>query len=501
MSDPGSGAAVAGIVTGVLGRRPGAPSPDSSVVELGATSLDANRIAARIAAELGVRIRVATVLASTVPQLAAAVEQGLRERGTGAATPRQEADGAPLTPAQAGIWMAQRIERDPTMYAEPVLVRLEPAPSRGQVIEAVRIVAGLHGALLGRVRPRSAGSPPVLEESAAEPEIVLRPLGASGRLVAELEGAPIDVTRGPLCRFVLFGDPDHVGELGIVVHHLVCDGAGLHRLLGDLAAVLAARAPAAPGRLRFSDYLRMKRDAPADPVRVRGLAQRLEASLPPAEPPRGSRTAPAAGTAGTWGRVAIDDALLAAAGAAAGRAGCTTFAAVGAAFTAAIGERCGVRDIPLCVGASEQHDRAEFAGVVGHYINLVPVPVDAGAGGPEGLARAAEAIGRAQADRDVHVSEVMAAMTGQGRGMGPLVRFVVTTGPSFRDLVEPPVAAIRAVDTGHAKVPVLLTLVEDGGDGEAAIELSARRSVLSSDDAALLLDDTRRNLRRFAASF
>jgi hypothetical protein len=498
MSDLELAAAVAGIVSGVLGLRPDTPEPHRTVVELGANSLDANRITARIAAEFGVRVRVGTVLSATVTELADNVERMLRERPArdGARAEAAAGDGAEalLTPAQTGIWIAQRMERDPVMYVEPVLVRLQPAISRDRAVETIRLVTTLHPALLGRVRT-SPVSAPVLDESGSEPEILLRPAGASHELVAELEQTPLDVTMGPLSRFILFGDDDRIDELAVVVHHLVCDGAGLHRLLDDLWCLVAGRAPAPPGRLRFSDFLRLKRAAPADPARVERLARRLEMRLPGAEPTRHS--AHPSGTAGTWCRRPIDGPLSSAIRAAAGRAGCTTFAVVAAAFAAAIGDRYGVREVPLCVGASEQYDYPQFAGVVGHYVNLVPVPVYAGR---EDLAGAAGAIAGAQADRDVHVSEVMAAMLGQGRGMGALVRFVVTTGRSYQDLARPPFAAVRALDTGHAKVPALLTLVEDRNGRSAAVELSARTSDLPSDGAVRLLDDLRGHLRRLASS-
>lgn len=303
-------------------------------------------------------------------------------RLTGAVEP---AAGVPLSPAQRQIFFRSILQPDTPAFTIPYAVALEGPLDVPAFVHAFDSTVERHDAF--RARFSSLEGRPV-QRLAPSPEARLSVVDVSlldgdtwsARLADELASiaAALDIERGPLIVGRLFRRADDEHILVVAVHHIVFDAGSLLVLLDDLQRAyrqpgatapptegcrwLASMAAASTGQATGTDDLAYWVDQLADLAPPAGLA-------------RPSATA-ALGRPGAAGAVSFriepsrrsdlerrcrDD-----------RA--TLFVALLATLAAALSRFAGERD--LCIGSPVSTRRAEDAGVVGVFLNLLALRVD-----------------------------------------------------------------------------------------------------------------------------
>lgn len=241
--------ALTGFVEELLDRAP--VDPDADLFALGAHSLQATRLLARVAAAFGVEVPLLTVFETPrVADLADAVRAALQDGSARALPPVERAPAgpdAPLTHAQRRLWFLQRLEPESTHYTLPAALRLRGPLDAQALVRAWDLVVQRHEVLRTRFVLRDGEPRQVVQ--AQGPELVLeaadgvdpgaRDAAALQRLAAQAT-RPFDPASEPLARARLlrFGPDDHA--LLLVQHHLISDAWSLELLAHELGAAYAA---------------------------------------------------------------------------------------------------------------------------------------------------------------------------------------------------------------------------------------------------------------------
>ncbi|WP_433260185.1 amino acid adenylation domain-containing protein [Actinosynnema sp. CS-041913] len=204
-----------------------------SLDRLGASSLTATRLAARVRSRFGVACPVSVVLATpTVAGVAAHVRSAV---GTGFVGPRPgtATDRTPLSPQQRRIFVEQMKDPEGTQYNQPVVVDL---PDVDGVLEAFATLVARHEILRTDV---------VLDDDGFAWQRVHDevPVEWSTGWVK-----PFDPHRAPLWRLSTTGT-----QLRLDIHHLITDGISLTLLMTEWAALLRGD-DLPPVELRYRDY-------------------------------------------------------------------------------------------------------------------------------------------------------------------------------------------------------------------------------------------------------
>ncbi|MGW6054325.1 amino acid adenylation domain-containing protein [Streptomyces sp. NPDC055189] len=214
---------------------------------LGASSLSATRLAARIRRRFAVLCPVSTVLAArTIAALADAV-RGATPADAGVHGPRPglATEHTPLSPQQKGIYVEQIKDPAGTEYNLPIVVELPPPVDAGQLRSALAALVARHEVLRTEIALDASGQPyqhvhpdlPVLLE-----EVVLAP-GNGPQAWTEQWIRAFDPHRAPLWRAVLLRHTTGI-HLVLDVHHLLTDGYSLALLMGEWAALMRGEQPA-----------------------------------------------------------------------------------------------------------------------------------------------------------------------------------------------------------------------------------------------------------------
>ena len=471
---------LAGIWAELLGR--GEVGVDDDFFESGGHSLLAARLTGRLRAAFGVELPLAEVFAHpTVASLARAVEQA-RRGGAPAAPPvvpaRREGP-LPLSFAQERLWFLDQLEGGGALYNVPVALRLRGPLDAGRLAAALRAIALRHESLrttfpdLGG-RPAQAISPePGLELARLE-------LDEAAALAAIGEEArrPFDLANGPLARAVLIrlGDGDHL--LALTFHHTVADGGSVGVLFRELAALYSGESlPGLP--VQYADYAIWQRGWLRGEVLDAQLAfWRDEFATPPAPLDLATdRPRPAAQTfRGGAVPVELPAELVRGARDLARRRGATAFMTLLAAWAAVLHRWSGQEEI--AIGTPVANRRPEVEGLIGFFVNTLPLRAEPAAGRPFAglLAAVRERALGAYAHQDVPFERLVEELApGRDLSRGPLfqVMFALEDGPGV-SLRLPGIAAEGVpVHTGTAKFELTLALAGDGDGLAGGLEYNA----------------------------
>ncbi|WP_459955632.1 non-ribosomal peptide synthetase [Nocardia sp. IFM 10818] len=255
---------------------------DDDFFRLGGNSLSATRVAARLGAALGTRVRVREVFdAPTVAELAARVgDSPAPSRPSLVALTRPER--IPLSFAQQRLWLLHRLDPESAAYHIPLVLRLDGPLDPAAMTSALRWVVARHEALR-TYYPETAGEPgqrvlPV--EQVFGESFATVPVAAAQvpEILGEFCSAPFDLRSEAPLRIGLFavGDaryPDREWLLALTVHHANADGFSLGVLARELSeAYTAARSGVLPDRpaprVQYADYTLWQRavlGSPDDP--------------------------------------------------------------------------------------------------------------------------------------------------------------------------------------------------------------------------------------------
>ncbi|WP_460443976.1 condensation domain-containing protein, partial [Amycolatopsis cihanbeyliensis] len=150
--------------------------------------------------------------------------------------------GLPLTAAQAGIWLAQRIDPDSAVYNMAVRAELRGAVDLDRLAAAVRTAVTEAEALHVRIEAQDETPRQVLlEPRCAVPVLDFRdepdPAAAAEDWMRRERAAPVDLGRPPLFAQALLRIEDRRVWWYQRYHHILVDGYGvtmLARRVGEL---------------------------------------------------------------------------------------------------------------------------------------------------------------------------------------------------------------------------------------------------------------------------
>jgi len=369
---------------------PQAPAarPGSHFFAHGGNSLAAVRLAARIGDRWGIEFPVRTLFEHPRFEDLAREVRRLRDSGQGVsrtpipALPATLRTGPlPLSHAQERQWFLWNFDPSGTAYHVAGAVRLTGDLDTHALRQAFSAVVARHEALRTVFR---AGDDGVASQWIQPPAPFDVPLvDAPGEALAHealqrLRSAPFDLRTGPLLRAALVRVAGDTHLLAVVAHHIVCDGASMQVLLGDLGeafrALQAGRPPAwTPLAIQPADHGVWQRDWLAGGERQRQLTYwrgqlgdtHPVLALPTDRPRRAEARHTAARLVST---VPADTA--AALRHVADRHGATVVMALMAGFQGLLYRCTGEPDIRLGVPVANR-TRTETEGLVGFFVNTL----------------------------------------------------------------------------------------------------------------------------------
>jgi proline-specific peptidase len=347
---------------------------DQPLTGLGLDSLSAIELKGAVESALGLSLPLSDLLQGM--SVAGLAERALSETAETAETETAPlralslAGDQPLSPGQRGLWFLHQLAPEGGAYNIAVAAR-----TRGLDAAAfARALAGLaarHEAL--RTIFPMVGDEPVqrvLPELAPDVRIVDVP----SDLAAEA-WRPFSLERGPLLRARIFKGEDEDTIL-IAVHHIVADFASLAVMARDLSALYRGETLEPPA-LRYADYVHWQREILAGPRGERLWSywrQRL-AGLRDLDLPADHPRPPVQTWRGGARAASLPAGLAAALGALGAGRGATLFMTLLAGFQAQLGRYTGQED--FAVGAAVAgRPLPELAGLVGYFVNLLPLRAD-----------------------------------------------------------------------------------------------------------------------------
>ncbi|MYW19366.1 amino acid adenylation domain-containing protein [Streptomyces sp. SID2955] len=326
-------------------------------------------------------------------------------------------DVLPLSPAQEGLlFHTLRDTTGPDPYLVQARFRIGPGTDPGRIRAAVTELLRRHPNLRACFRHERLDRPVQIVPRAVKVpwrEADLTGLGPDEtavrmRRLRETDAARrFDPARPPLVRATL-ARHDTGAELLLSFHHILLDGWSMPILEADLAALVAGRPlpPAAP----YRDYLAWLARQDREKAET-AWAQALEGlePAPPLAPPAGADD-------GSCDRAAVrlPAGLTTALGRRAAEAGVTLNTLVQAAWALVLARTTGGRDVVFgAVVSGRPHDLPGVEGMVGMFVNTLPVRVRLRAG-----ETTAELLGRLQDEQSRLVAHQHARLADVQRAAG-----------------------------------------------------------------------------------
>ncbi len=376
------------LLAGVLRCSPSDLDPSRPLDTLGLDSLAAIQVQHEMESQLGVAVPLALLLQTlTIAELAERLP-GLPPTSTAEpAVDRPDEVEQPLSSGQQALWLLDRMAPGSATCSITRAARVRGPVDAPALERTLRRLQQRHPCLRA-VFPVRAGQP--VQRTLEVPPLCFSLEDASdwsdqcllGRLTHESQRL-FDLEHGPLLRVTLFmlGPQDSV--LLFSVHHLVADFWSIAVLLDELGVLYSAECLGEPATLpdlpaRYSDYVRWQEDLVAGPEgerqraywseRLAGEPARLAlpADLPrPAAPSmRGGSHAFELSRETTVALLALAQSVSA-----------TPYVVLLAALQSLLYRYTGQED--FFVGSPVAgRSRAGFAGLVGYFVNLVPIRAD-----------------------------------------------------------------------------------------------------------------------------
>ena len=288
-------------------------------------------------------------------------------------------------PPGAGERRLQRPAR-PAAARRPGRPRAGARPRRGRAP-----ARGAAHRLRGAGRRARAGGSPRRARAAARGGPVRPPRGAreahAGRLVRDEVRRPFDLRRGPLLRTRLLRLSGEEHVLVLAMHHVASDGWSVGVLLREVAALYGAFERGEPSPLpelpvQYADYAVWQREWLAGEALDRQVGwwkERLAGAPPLLELPVDHPRAAGRSDAAASHAFTLSAATSAGLRALARREGATLFMTALAGWQALLGRWSGQDDVVVGTPIAGR-TRAELEGLIGFFVNMLPLRADLGGG-------------------------------------------------------------------------------------------------------------------------
>ncbi|WP_330184784.1 non-ribosomal peptide synthase/polyketide synthase [Nocardia sp. NBC_01503] len=377
---------------------------DADFFALGGNSLMATRLAARLGADLGVRVPVAAVFeAPTVLALAERLAAIDPSDVRPALVRRTTETPAPLSLSQQRMWVVNRLTPGSGAYNVPAAIRLRSVDPRVGALDQAALAAALRD-LVQRHEILRTRYPEVDGEAvqqvlpADEVRFDLTPMAPNGAdlddRIAEIVSAGFDVTVAPPVRVALLevSAAEHV--LVVVMHHISTDGYSVAPMARDLVRAytsrLAGSAPEwTPLAIQYGDYSAWQRTvlgAEADPDSLlntqlgfwRSELAGLPEQLPlPTDRPRPARREMRGDTIEFEIEADLTERLTAVAR----EHNATLFGVLHSAFAVLLSKLSGLSDIAIGAPVAGRGERA-LDDLIGMFVNTVVLRAEVDARAP-----------------------------------------------------------------------------------------------------------------------
>ncbi|MFI6644562.1 condensation domain-containing protein [Streptomyces sp. NPDC050504] len=468
---------------------------DENFFALGGGSLAAVRASNRLHELFGIeRTRELMSTAVTVRTVAETVERALGARygqvRSAAPLPRPAGTPPAVSYAQERIWLHEQTVPGTSAYHMPWALAVRGALDAQVLRGALAVVLRRHE-VLRTVFVEDGGVPraEVVDEVALpwqghdlsgeeDPDEAARDLMA--RLVRE----PFDLAAGPLVRARLLRLAPERHVLLLDLHHLVHDGWSFGVLLGELAEAYDAAREGRAVRLpepavQYGDVAAHERAELTGEARERALRfwrAELEGVPPLLDLATGKPPSGAAAGAGAGVPFALDAPLARAVEDFAREHGTTAYCVLLTAFQALLHHRTG--EDRLAVGTNVAlRDRTDTESLIGPLFTMLPLRGDA-TGEPdfeELLDRARTRVLAAFAHKDVAFETLLGELAPvRGQGRPPVYQVAFELAEQAR--VAAPCGlewTHDLVDTGAAKLDLILTVTLDGGEVRGLLTYAA----------------------------
>ncbi|GAA4080170.1 non-ribosomal peptide synthetase [Nonomuraea soli] len=278
----------------------------------------------------------------------------------------------PLTYAQRGLWLLDRLHPDSPQYNVPFAVRL-----RGPLdVRAMRrALTGLVAAheTLRTVFPTHQGEP--YQEVLPELAVGIPLVEGAPELAGEWAAEPFDLERGPLirARLLRLGPDDHL--LVVVLHHIVCDGQSMHLLFDELADRYSGRAIEPVQAVPYTEHATREREMPVDPEEIDWWRDHLAGAPTALGLPADHRRPAVRGTAGGTHAFTLPERLITEMGTLARSARTTSFAVLTAVYAVLLGRLSGQRELLVGTPFSGRLD-PDLEPVIGLFVTTLPLRID-----------------------------------------------------------------------------------------------------------------------------
>ena len=437
---------LAAIWSDVLGRGP--IGVDEDFFALGGHSLLAMQVTFRIHESLGVDLPVRVLFeAPTVAGLAERIAAGASARPPLRRFPRT--GKLPVSFAQRRLWFLQQLEPDSPAYSVSRAIRFRGALDVGALERALNEISRRHESLRTRFAEVEGEPVQVIDGFSPRPLEIIDRTGwdvpdreAEGARLAAVEAqTPFDLSLGPLWRYRLIRltAEDHV--LLLSVHHIASDawswGVIYRELAAHYGAFRSGRGNALPDLpIQYADYALWEQEWLTREVLEKQLTfcrQTLRNAPTVLNFPFARPRPRQASHRGAHERMALSPALAAALRGISAKEGATPFMTLLAGFEALLSRSTGLQDFLVGTDVTRR-ERMETEGLVGFFVNLVPLRADV-SGDPtfrELLSRVRKSAREAFEHQDVPFERLVEALKpGRDLSRNPLVQvlFVLQNGP------------------------------------------------------------------------
>ena len=339
---------------------------------------------------------IATVERAILDGVAAMVEAGALPGAPGAAPADRNAadthglavgEAMPLIEAQREIWLAQQVDPDvAAAYNQVCRLRLKGSLDHAAFTAAVEAAAARHEALSLRFTADGesqyrAGDARLVGLHWVDQRDREQPQHEADTAIGAMSDRILDLSDPgtALAEVAVHRVADDRYDVGVMLHHLVCDGWSSMLFFRDLSALYAAklehRPPALPAAVPFSQHVQalVARDAGPDLAWWR----ELYASPPPplSLPTRGARPVPRRAEGSTL-RHRLSDAVTERVTAVATERSITRYAVTFAAFAALVMRLTGQRDIVIAMPVAGQVLEGQTE-LFGHCVQTLPLRLTA----------------------------------------------------------------------------------------------------------------------------